>query len=130
MDLPSPDLPTADHRLCLEGNGRLAAVRQLGRPFWAFDLGRFVPEEERIRLMFHHHGTRRRMGREEIAERAVRYIEITGCPAAEAARVLGCSQPTLSRAFGEAAHSRRSSGPGPTCSACRSALWSPPRRRP
>ncbi len=97
----SPDLPSPDHRLCLEGNGRLAAVRQLGRPFWAFDLGRFVPEEERIRLMFHHHGTRRRMGREEIAERAARYIEITGCPAAEAARVLGCSQPTLSRAFGE-----------------------------
>jgi hypothetical protein len=98
---PSPDLPSENHRLCLEGNGRLAAVRQLSRRFWAFDAGRFVPEEERIRLMFHHHGTRRRMGREEIAERGARYIDITGCSAAEAAKVLGCSSPTLSRTFGE-----------------------------
>jgi ParB-like nuclease domain len=98
---PSPDLPSQEHRLCLEGNGRLAAVRLLGQRFWAFDLGRFVPEEERIRLMFHHHATRRKMSREETAERAARYIEITGCPAAEAAKVLGCSAPTLSRAFGE-----------------------------
>ena len=55
-----------------EGNGRLAVCRRLGVRFWAFDLGRSVPEEERIRLMFHHHGTRRSLGREEIAERAAR----------------------------------------------------------
>jgi hypothetical protein len=97
---PSPELEQ-DQRLCLEGNCRLAAARMLGRRFWAFDLGRHVPEEERIRLMFQHHGTRRRWSREEIAERAARYIELTGCTAAEAARHLNVSAATLSRAFGE-----------------------------
>ena len=97
---PSPDLP-GDRRLCLEGNRRLAVARMLGHRFWAFDLGRFVPEEERIRLLFAHNGSRRQMSRDEIAERAARYIELTGCAAAEAARALGCSGPTLSRAFGE-----------------------------
>lgn len=97
---PSPDLPE-DRRLCLEGNRRLAVARMLGRRFWAFDLGRFVPEEERIRLLFHHNGIRRQMSREEIAERAARWIEITGATQAEAAKVLGVSGPTLSRAFGD-----------------------------
>lgn len=97
---PSPDL-LPNKRLCFEGNRRLTVTRQLGRRFWAFDLGRFVPEEERIRLMFHHHGTRRRWGREEIAERAARYIELTGCSHGEAALHLKVSHPTLSRAFGE-----------------------------
>ncbi len=97
---PSPDL-TENQRLCLEGNGRLAVARRIGRPFWAFDLGRDVPEAERIRLMFQHHQCRRVWSREEIAERAARYIELTNCPAAEAARLLGVSGPTLSRAFGE-----------------------------
>jgi hypothetical protein len=97
---PSPDLPETQ-RLCLEGNGRLAVARRMGRPFWAFDLGRDVPEAERIRLMFQHHQCRRAWSREEIAERAARYIELTNCPAAEAARLLGVSGPTLSRAFGE-----------------------------
>ena len=41
---PSPDL-SEDRRLCLEGNRRLAVARMLGRRFWAFDLGRIVPEE-------------------------------------------------------------------------------------
>jgi ParB-like chromosome segregation protein Spo0J len=97
---PSPDLPESQ-RLCLEGNHRLAVARTLGRRFWAFDLGRFVPEEERIRLLFAHHGIRRQMSREEIAERAARWIEITGATQADAAKVLGVSGPTLSRAFGE-----------------------------
>lgn len=97
---PAPEL-TADQRLCLEGNRRLAVTRLLGLPFWAFDLGRFVPEDERIRLMFQHHSARRVMSREEIAERAARYIELTGCTAAEAAKHLNVSGPTLSRAFGE-----------------------------
>ena len=55
---PSPDLPE-DQRLCLEGNRRLAVARLLGLRFWAFDLRRFVPEEERIRLLFAHNGIRR-----------------------------------------------------------------------
>ena len=38
----------------------------LGLPFWAFDLGRFVPEAERIKLTFQHNHSRRSMGREEI----------------------------------------------------------------
>ena len=97
---PSPEL-RPEQRLCLEGNRRLAVARRLGRKFWAFDLGRSVPEEERIRLLFHHNGIRRRMSREEIAERAARWLEITGATQAEAAKVLGCSGPTLSRAFGE-----------------------------
>jgi hypothetical protein len=96
----SPELPEGK-LLCIEGNRRLAVARILGLRFWAFNLGRDVPEEERIRLMFHHHSTRRRWGREEIAERAGRYIELTGCTAAEAARLLNVSGPTLSRAFGE-----------------------------
>jgi hypothetical protein len=98
---PSPDLPSEDHRLCLEGNRRLAVARMLGRPFWAFDAGRFVPEAERIKLTFQHNHSRRVMSREEIADKAARYIELTQCPAAEAARLLNISGATLSRAFGE-----------------------------
>jgi hypothetical protein len=97
---PSPEL--AEHqRLCLEGNRRLAVCRLIGLPFWAFDLGRFVPEDERIKLVFHHHQSRRVMGRDEIAERAARYMEITRCTAAEAAKHLNISGAALSRAFGE-----------------------------
>ncbi len=97
---PSPDLPE-DRRLCLEGNRRLAVAGTLGLPFWAFDLGRVVPEAERIKLLFQHNHSRRVMGRDEIAERAARYIELTGCTAADAAKLLNVSPPTLSRAFGE-----------------------------
>jgi ParB-like chromosome segregation protein Spo0J len=97
---PTSELPE-DKRLCLEGNGRLAVVRRLGLPFWAFDLGRFVPEEERIRLTFSHNYIRRRMSREEIAEKAARYIELTSCTQDTAARLLNVSPPTLSRAFGD-----------------------------
>jgi ParB/RepB/Spo0J family partition protein len=97
---PSPDLPEGK-RLCLEGNRRREACLSLGLPFWAFDLGRVVPEAERIRLTFSHNFIRRRMRIEEIAERAARYIEITHCTAAEAAKHLNVSAATLSRAFGE-----------------------------
>jgi ParB/RepB/Spo0J family partition protein len=97
---PSPDL-AEDMRICIEGNRRLAAMRILGRPFWAFDQGRFVPEEERIVLSFQHHQSRRVMSREEIADRAARYMELTQCTAGEAARHLNVSKPMLSRAFGE-----------------------------
>lgn len=96
-----PPDPVAELREIIEGNHRLAACRQLGRPFWAFDTGRNVPEAERIRLTFQHNQVRRVMGRDEIAERAARFIELTGCAAFEAARMLGISGPTLSRAFGE-----------------------------
>src|ERR1035441_1556255 len=57
---PSPDLPEGK-MLCIEGNRRLAVARLLGLAFWAFDLGRFVPEEERIELVFQHHISRRVM---------------------------------------------------------------------
>jgi ParB/RepB/Spo0J family partition protein len=97
---PSPDLP-AGKWLCLEGNRRLAVVRLLGLPFWAFELAAAVAEEERIRLTFSHNFIRRRMSSEEIAERAARFMELTDCTAAEAARKLNVSPPTLSRAFGE-----------------------------
>ena len=97
---PSPDLPD-QKRLCLEGNRRLMVAKILGLAFWAFDLGRVVPEAERIKLTFQHNHSRRQMGREEIAERAARYIELTSCTAAEAAKLLNVSGPTLSRAFGE-----------------------------
>jgi hypothetical protein len=97
---PSPEL-AENQRLCLEGNRRLAVARLLGLQFWAFDLLRFAHEPERIELMFHHHQSRRVMSREEVAERAARYIELTGCTAAEAAKLLNMSGPTLSRAFGE-----------------------------
>jgi len=97
---PSPDLPE-HQRICHEGNRRLAVARLLGLRFWAFDLGRFVPEPERIELTFQHNHSRRVMSREEIAQRAGRYIELTGCTAAEAAKHLNISGATLSRAFGE-----------------------------
>jgi hypothetical protein len=97
---PSPDLPP-NKRLCIEANRRLAVVRQLGLSFWAFDLGRPVPEEERIKLTFQHNHSRRVMSRDEIAEKAARYIELTGCSHGEAAQHLKVSHPTLSRAFGE-----------------------------
>ena len=97
---PSPHLPD-DQRLCLEGNRRLAVARILGLRFWAFDLGRPVPEEERIELLFQHNHSRRVMSRDEIAERAARYMELTGSTAADAAKLLNVSGPTLSRAFGE-----------------------------
>jgi ParB/RepB/Spo0J family partition protein len=97
---PSPELPD-DRRICLEGNRRLAVARTLGLPFWAFDIGRFVPEAERIKLTFQHNHSRRVMSREEVAERAARYIELTDCTQETAARVLNVSPATLSRAFGE-----------------------------
>ena len=97
---PSEDLPD-NQRICLEGNRRLTVARLLGIPFWAFDLGRFVSEHERIELLFHHHQSRRVMSRDEIAQRASRYMELTGCTATEAAKHLNISGPTLSRAFGE-----------------------------
>jgi hypothetical protein len=97
---PSPDLPP-NKRLCIEGNRRLAVGRQLGLSFWAFDLGRPVPEEERIKLTFQHNHSRRAMSRDEIAEKAARFIELTGCSHGEAALHLKVSHPTLSRAFGE-----------------------------
>jgi hypothetical protein len=98
---PAPDLPTPRHRLCFEGCGRAEVCRRIGRPFWTFDLGRYADAPERIKRMFHHHGTRRRWGREEIGAKGGQFIELTGCTAAEAARELGCSEATLSRAFGE-----------------------------
>ena len=97
---PSPELP-GDQLLCLEGNRRLAVARVLGLPFWAFDIGRFVAEAERIKLTFSHNFIRRRMSRDEIAERAARYMELTDCTQDTAARVLNVSPATLSRAFGE-----------------------------
>jgi ParB/RepB/Spo0J family partition protein len=97
---PSPELEDG-RLLVIEGNRRLAAARILGLPFWAFNLDRHVAEEERIRLTFQHNHSRRVMKRDEIAERAARYIEITGSTQAAAARLLGVSEPTLSRAFGE-----------------------------
>ncbi len=101
MVAPSPDLPSEEHRQCLEGHRRLAVARLLNRPFWAFDLGRFVPEEERIELMFQHHQCRRVMDLAEIAERAARYIDLTHCSDGEAARALRVSPATLCRAFGD-----------------------------
>jgi hypothetical protein len=97
---PSPELPE-EHRMCIEGNGRLAACRLLGLKFWAFDLGRFAEEDERIRLTFSFNFIRRRMSIEEISEQAARYITITSCTHAEAAAHLHVSPATLSRAFGE-----------------------------
>jgi ParB/RepB/Spo0J family partition protein len=97
---PSPDLPEGK-LICLEGNRRLAVCRLLGRELWAFDSGHFVPEKERIELTFQHNLSRRVMSRDEIAERAARWMEITGSTQAEAARQLNVSPPTLSRAFGD-----------------------------
>jgi hypothetical protein len=97
---PSPDLPPTK-LYCLDGNGRLACARILGRRFWAFRLNRCVPEEELIKLIFGHNHTRRCMRYEEIAERAGRYMELTRCTQSEAARRLMVSEPTLSRAFGD-----------------------------
>lgn len=97
---PSPDLPP-NKRLCIEGNRRLAVARQLGLSLWAFDLGRPVPEVERIKLTFQHNHSRRVMSRDEISEKAARYIELTGCSHGDAAQHLKVSHATLSRAFGE-----------------------------
>jgi ParB/RepB/Spo0J family partition protein len=97
---PSSELPDSKF-LCLEGNRRLAVAKMLGSEFWAFKLPEAVSEAERIRLLFQHHHSRRRMSREEIAERAARYIELTGCTQGEAARQLSVSEPTISRALGE-----------------------------
>jgi hypothetical protein len=97
---PSPDLP--EHkRLIIEGNGRVVVCRKLKRSFWAFDLGRFVPEAERIQLTCQHNHSRRVMSFGELAERASRYIELTGCTQAEASLQLNISPATLSRAFGD-----------------------------
>jgi ParB-like nuclease domain len=103
--VPAWVCPSPDHldsvRLCIEGNHRLEACRNLNLPLWAFDLGRPVPEEERIRLLFTHNHSRRVMSREETAQKAARYIELVGCTASDAARYLNISGATLSRAFGE-----------------------------
>jgi ParB/RepB/Spo0J family partition protein len=97
---PSPELPP-EKRLIIEGNSRRLATQQLGITFWAFDVGRFVSEEDRIKLTFSHNFIRRRMSIEEIAEKASRFMELTGCSANQASTYLNVSPPTLSRAFGE-----------------------------
>jgi hypothetical protein len=97
---PSPELAD-DERYCAEGTRRLEVARLLRKKFWAFDLGRPVDEQELIELVFQHNLSRRVMTREEIAARAARYIEITGAPAAQAAKILKISEATLSRAFGD-----------------------------
>lgn len=96
----SPDLPH-DMRVVLEGNHRLAVARMLDRPFWAFDLEREVPPAERIKLSLQFNHSRRVLGRDEIADLAGRFMELTGCTAGDAAKHLNVSHPTLSRAFGE-----------------------------
>jgi ParB/RepB/Spo0J family partition protein len=94
--------PLSDGTLsCIEGNRRLAVVRILHKPFWAFNLGRDVSEEERISLSFHHNLIRRRMSTEEIAERGSRYMELCRCTASEAAKRLNVSPAMLSRALGD-----------------------------
>jgi ParB/RepB/Spo0J family partition protein len=97
---PSPELAEGK-RFCVEGNRRLYVARMLGTQFWTFDLGRFVPEEERIMLTFQHNHSRRVMTREEMAERAARFMEIRNCTSEAAAEALNVSPATLSRAFGE-----------------------------
>jgi hypothetical protein len=97
---PAEDLAD-DERQCIEGNNRLWCCIQLGVPFWAFDLGRHIDAAERIEMTFLYNRTRRVMTREELASKAAKYIEIKQCTDAEAARLLGVSAPTLSRAFGE-----------------------------
>lgn len=97
---PSSKLPDGK-LLCLEGNGRLAVVRRLGLRFWAFNLGHDVPEEDFIRLIFSYNYIRRRMPRDEVAERGARFMELTGCSQGEAARLLHVSPATLSRILGE-----------------------------
>ncbi|WP_076351820.1 ParB N-terminal domain-containing protein [Paludisphaera borealis] len=97
---PSPELDE-EQRVVLEGAHRMLICQRLGRPFWAFDLGRYVPEEEQIELTFQHNHLRRVMSLDEIVQRAARYIELTRCTAGEAAKSLGISPAKLSRAFGD-----------------------------
>lgn len=98
---PDPVL-AEDERRCLEGHHRLWCCKQLNRPFLAFDLGRFVEEAEQIELIVGTNSLRRVMSRGELADKAARYMELKGCTAAEASKMLGVSAATLSRAFGEA----------------------------
>lgn len=97
---PSPDLPP-DQRILLDGHRRAGAAEILGTPFWAFDLGRFVSEQERIVLTCQNNECRRTMSRNELAQLASRYMELTSCTAAEAAKQLNVSAVKLSRAFGD-----------------------------
>lgn len=97
---PSPELDE-EQRVVLEGAHRMLICQRLGRPFWAFDLGRYVPEEEQIELTFQHNHLRRVMSLDEIVQRAARYMELTRCTAGEAAKSLGISPAKLSRAFGD-----------------------------
>ena len=60
-----------------------------------------MPEEERIRLTFQHNISRRVMSREEIVQRAARFMEITNCTLAQAAKPLNLSVPMLSKLIGE-----------------------------
>ena len=48
-----------------------------------------------------HHICRRVMGREEIVQRAARFMEITNCTLAQAAKPLNLSVPMLSKLIGE-----------------------------
>ena len=97
---PSPDLPP-DQRILLDGHRRAGAAEISGTPFWAFDLGRFVSEQERIVLTCQNNECRRTMSRNELAQLASRYMELTSCTAAEAAKQLNVSAVKLSRAFGD-----------------------------
>lgn len=90
-----------DEWLCLEGNTRAEACRVLNRPLLAIDLERRFSELEQIKFCFDNNYLRRVMSMEEVRERAHRFMVLSKCTSAVAAKTLGISPATLSRAFGD-----------------------------
>jgi ParB/RepB/Spo0J family partition protein len=94
---PHPD--TANAYLILDGVGRWYACGQLGIAFRAMVLPSVVSEAERIKLRLQHNVIRRNMTADEIADDAIRYMELRGTTQRDAARELLVSPATLSRAL-------------------------------
>lgn len=94
---PHPDATNA--YLILDGVGRWYACSQLGIAFRAMLLPGVVPEAERIKLRLQHNAIRRNMSPQEIADDAIRFMQLRGVTQQEAATELSVSAATLSRAL-------------------------------
>lgn len=94
---PHPELP--GKYLILDGAGRWFACSQLGIKLRAVLLPSAVPEEEQIKLLLHTNAFRRRMGPDEIADAAERFMKLSGATQEQTAKELSISKASLSRAF-------------------------------
>lgn len=94
---PHPDM--LERFLILDGVGRWDCCRELGIKLKGVLVPEAVPEAEQIKLRFQHNVIRRNLTPDEIADDADRFMTLTGATQEQAAKELGISAASLSKAF-------------------------------